>query len=236
MKSEMLRFVLILFIGLFGALNIGVAQDGFHFGAKGGFTLANQNWNENDRSALLTFHGNVFVESLDLDDRGSLFAQLGLHNRGSSIRNNTFNFNTLQTGYKFQNISLMVGAKKSIPTNFSAGVYYLLGLRAEYTLSNNLEQVLIDFCSITTTTNRCPFPDPLFVNSFNYGLTVGGGFEFGGTDFFTPAIEFSISPDVSFQYDRPELPNLGLNQARIRNITFEISLVLKFLREIVYVE
>ena len=74
------------------------------------------------------------------------------------------------------------------------------------------------------------------MNSFNYGLTVGGGFEFGGTDFFTPAIEFSISPDVSFQYDRPELPNLGLNQARIRNITFEISLVLKFLREIVYVE
>ena len=235
MKSLMIRYTFAIVI-IFFLNNVLIAQDGYHFGAKGGITLANQNWNENDRSALLAFHGNVFIESRDLDDRGALFAQIGLHTRGSSIRNNTFAFNTIQTGYRFQNASLMVGARRVVPANFSAKLYYSLGLRAEYTLSNNLEQILVDFCSITTTVNRCPFPDPIFINHFNYGLTVGGGFEFLGTDFFTPAIEFSISPDVSFQYDRPELPNLGLSQTRIRNISFEISLVLKFLREIVYVE
>lgn len=241
MKSVITTLVFICC--LFGInKNTALAQGGYHFGVKGGVTLANQNWNDNERRVLLALHGNVFIESRDADDKGALFAQIGMHTRGSSITTASLGFGNLQTGYRFQNISLLAGARKKISPLHRATPYYMVGIRAEYTVANNLAQIQQDFCSNLTAGFGCPFPDPFFVRELNYGITIGGGLEFAGTEFFTPAIEFSISPDLSFQYDRPRLENVVnapggvLQQARVRNITFEVSLVFKFLREIVYTD
>lgn len=238
MNDRLLRCCFILFLATLLYIPASHAQGGFHFGAKGGVSLANQNWNEFERRMLFTYHGNIFVETRDVDYRGALFAQIGIHTRGSSIRSgNVFGQSSIPAGYKFQNLSLMVGAKKHIDSDMHVHPYYMVGIRAEYTIGNNLQQVIETICTpsyLALTNNRCLLPDPIFINSWNYGISIGGGFEFQGGDFFTPSLEFTVSPDVSFQYDRPDLPNFGVTQARVRNLTFEVSLVLRFLREVIY--
>ncbi len=212
-----------------------LAQDGgYHFGAKGGLSLATQNWNNAERRFKLTNHFNVFIETLDPDDRGALFAQIGLHTRGSAIRFSFLNGGFGQDGYTFKNISLMLGAKKKINPLANSHPYYFFGIRAEYNVSNNLEELFLRYCTgAIQKTVTLPIPD--FVNRFNYGASIGGGFEFEATEFFIPAIEITFSPDFGFQYDAPELNTIpAVPQTRIRNMTLEVSLVLKFLREIVY--
>ena len=233
------RTIFVVFISLVCLKPNAQGQAGFHFGAKLGPSLANQSWNENERRMLLTYHGNVFLETRDPDNRGALFAQLGIHNRGSSFRTINFGRSNIESGYKFQNVSLMLGAKKRIETSMAARPYYLVGIRAEYTIDDNLEEVITSICTssfLSEVNNLCPFPDPIFINRINYGISIGGGFEFTGGEFFTPSLEFTISPDISMQYDRPDLPNFNVSAAQVRNLTFEVSLVLKFLREVVYTD
>jgi len=213
-------------------------QDGFHFGIKGGPTLANQTLNESDRRFLLTYHGSLFVESRDPGDRGALYAQLGMHNRGSSFGRSNIGSSGLQ--YNFQNLSLQLGARKKVSSGLSVQPYYFVGIRVEYTLGDNMEEMFLRLFNINSNNinNNFSFSllEPEFVNKINYGLSFGGGFEFSGGEFFTPALEFNISPDVSFQYDRPELNNPPVPVTQIRNLTFEVSLVLKFLREVIYTD
>jgi len=76
-------------------------------------------------------------------------------------------------------------------------------------------------------------------------MSIGGGIEFLGSAYIQPAIEFTISPDLSLQYQSPAIPNvispydgrtITIGERRIRNITFEISFILRFLREVIYVD
>jgi len=94
-------------------LNSSFTQSGYHFGVKGGLSLASQNWNNSERRFLLTNHVNLFIESRDPDDKGSLFAQIGYHTRGSSIRISLLNAG-FDDGYTFKNASLLIGAKRKI--------------------------------------------------------------------------------------------------------------------------
>lgn len=217
------------------------AQGGFHFGLKAGPTLASQSWNFGERRMATTYHANVFVESRDLNDKGSLFAQVGLHNRGSSL--SVFNLGA-GSSVNFQNLSLAVGAKKNVSSSMNMQPYYMLGIRGEYNLSHNLLE-LIQLCANNPnlcinnpnpSQNKCPYPDPIYVNSITYGITIGGGLELSGGEFFTSAIEFSFSPDLAYQLQRPanQVGGLTQSQLQVRNVSFEISLVLKFLREVIY--
>ena len=212
------------------------AQGGYHFGLKGGPTLANQNWDGFERRYALTYNISGFVESRDPEDRGSLFAQLGLHNRGSSV--GLFGFRS-RRNYNFKNISLLLGAKKAVDTELlGAKPYYFLGIRGEYTLAHNLVEMFEFFENILFNNPQIMnagslLVEPAFVRRWNYGISIGGGFEFSGTEFFNPALEFTISPDLSYQYQR--FPNsISPFETQVRNVSFEISLVLRFLREIVY--
>lgn len=223
------------------AVDLG-AQGGYHFGIKAGPTLANQTWNEGERRMLFAYHGNVFVESRDPNDRGSLYAQLGMHTRGSSIRLLTLG-SSVDNGYKFQNISLQVGAKKNVSSSLNFQPYYFAGIRGEYNVSNNLLDIIERYCTGNTQI-VCNFPDPVFINKITYGITIGGGLILSESEFFSPTIEFSFSPDMSYQYQQPSLgnipnPNGGtttLGERQIRNVSFEVSLVLKFLREVIYTD
>jgi len=214
------------------------AQQGYHLGIKGGLTIANQTWNQGERRPSLLTHANFFVETRDKNNTGSLFAQLGYHSRGSGIRFfNAFSGQVFGNGYRFNNLSLLLGAKRKFYSKKDFVPYYLVGIRAEYTVNNNLDELLntcLDFQSIEGF--FCPYPEPIFANNVVYGISIGGGLEFKGSEFFNPALEFTVSPDIGLQLNQPELSNPPLRQARVRNISFEISLVLRFLREIVYEE
>jgi len=222
---------------------LAVSQDGYHFGIKAGPTFGTQTWNEAERNFLLDYHASVFVESRDLEDKGSLYAMLGYHARGSSLRfQNFFNGSNQSAGYIFKNLALQVGARKPFLAALNVDPYYFVGIRGEYQLDNNLDDIIMRFCQAGQFV--CPFPDPFFVNKFTAGITIGGGVELTEGKFFQPCLEFSISPDLTFQYQQPELGRISnpqggtttIGEREIRNVTFELTLVLKFLREIIYYE
>ncbi|NNE26699.1 MAG: hypothetical protein HKN09_07630 [Saprospiraceae bacterium] len=221
-----------------------LSQDaGFYFGPKAGLTIGMQNWNQSERDPLLSYHGALFMESIDTDYRGSLFAQIGYHTRGSSIR--VFNINNgiaFNDGYKFRNLSLMLGAKKRIRTEKFSVPYYFFGVRLEYNVSNNLEDIQERFA---LSPSVAFYPTPFFVNKWVYGASIGGGIEFLGSAYVQPTIEFTISPDLSFQYNSPVIPNvvspfngqlISIPERTIRNVTFEVSFVVRFLREVIYID
>ena len=190
---------------------------------------------------MINYHGAVLIESLDKEYKGSLFAQLGYMSRGSDL-----GFRSLSGGFNnsaivFRNISLALGAKKKLLTKTLSTPYYFVGVRAEYQLSNNLEAIQIRYSSTALATN---FPLPGFVRNWTYGLSLGAGIEFLGSEYVAPALELTISPDIGLQYESPALPVVNpstgqgttLPERKIRNITLELSLVVRFFRKVIYTD
>lgn len=246
----MIRTIL-TFCFIFLLAGTSLAQ-GFAFGIKGGPTLATQNWdNSLQRDVAIKYHGIAFIESLSEEDQFVLFAQAGYHIKGSAIRNR--NFVSVLTGnvvrppareFLFRNVSLTVGAKQKFELNSTTKWYWLLGVRGDYTVSTNLG-IYTDFVTRNPTFAIYPFDVPEFIRDFNYGVSVGAGLEFPFSEYIAGLVEFSVNPDFSFQYEQPEIPNVtdpytgnsrSIPQRQIRNLTFEITLGLRFLRKIEYVD
>jgi len=235
MKIQFMRRTL-LFLILCACLTQLNSQS-FYFGPKLGPTIGLQQWNSFDRDPLLASHAAFFIESPDPQNLGSLYAQLGYHLRGSSIfTNNLTTLNIQRNAIKFRNLSLQVGAKKKLESEKSSSPYYHFGIRVEYTVSDNLdvyEQRNLNFPI---------YPFPELVNKVNYGVNIGGGWEWKADKFLIPFIEINIAPDFSLQYEQPRIdnvshPTLGttsIGERKIRNITFELSLGIKFFREVIY--
>jgi len=216
---------------------------GYWFGVKGGLAMNNQSWGSGtsnfgiNRSALFTLNGDIFTETLDEDKKGALYAQLGFHTRGSALRyySNFYDFNT-NVKYKFQNIVLELGAKKSLEISEKLSTYFILGIRGEYTVGNNLGSV--------TSFGELVSPD--YIRKFNYGVTFGGGFEQVVSELSNIFVEFSIQPDLSFQYEQfpienirnPWVPNerINLPLTQVRNLSIEAKVGIKFLRKVIYID
>ncbi len=216
----------------------------FWFGTKGGGAMNFQSWGDGsfggsvNRDPLFSFNGDVYIESLDEFKKGALYAQIGFHTRGSSFR--FFSFNNIfsqQQGFKFRNIVAEIGAKKSLISGEKYIPYFILGVRAEYTVSTNLDDY-VNFGQLFYPINE-------FVRKFNYGVTAGGGFELPVSDLSNVFIEFSLQPDLSFQYEQQPLfnitdpwtsqpVNIGLRQ--VRNLSLEVKVGIKFLRKVEYVD
>lgn len=217
----------------------------FAFGIKAGPSVGFQKWELFERDPLFKYHGAVFIES-DNPDFGFL-GQLGYHARGSAIRNLSF-FSVGGTQYRqpsqefiFNNISLLLAAKQKFPFGSTDNLfYYMLGIRGEYNLSNNLDL----YQDINSVLNIYPFPE--LVNSVTYGITIGGGIELPISEFIAGIVELSIQPDLAKQYFQPPISNVidpyrpgqtrTLSERRITNTTLELSLGLRFLRKITYVD
>ncbi len=227
-----------IFLPLFVALAFctGAYSQSFVFGPKFGGTIGIQNWSGIDRDALIAYHGALFIESWSEDKNSSFFGQLGYHQRGSAQR--TFNFTGGTNGQQFifNNAVLAFGAKSKFKTYNANKPYYKIGIRLEYTLNTNLEQYLI---------YGGYFPLDPFVNKFNYGAMAGVGYEIQFSEFVGGFIEATLSPDISLQYEQPPLSNVldpitnrarNLNEQTIRNISFEISVGLKLLRKIEFID
>ncbi|MCB0623145.1 MAG: hypothetical protein KDC43_04290 [Saprospiraceae bacterium] len=233
-----------LFLILAGLASTSIAQS-YAFGLKGGLTLGVQQWNSFDRDPLFKYHGIAFIESYDEADLFSVFAQAGYHIKGSAIRNSVFslgNGNTVKAPtqeFQFRNLSLTLGGKKKYDLN-STKAYYMLGIRGDYTLSTNLSEYeeVNQFLSF--------YPSDNWVRKWNYGVTFGGGFEFPFAELMQGLIEFTVNPDFSRQYWQPAIPNvpnprdpansLTIPERKINNITFELTLGLRFIRLVEYID
>ncbi len=215
-----------------------MAQGGMAWGAKGGFTIATQRWNGADaQQALPSYHGAAFVEWLGAwkgrdsirQKRSSFGLELGYHRKGNGVRVQYINANgnnvrTLLTN-EFHNVSLVLFGKGNYRTGRNTEVYYTLGIRADYTAKFSI-----------LATSYAPY-----VNSFNYGATLGGGYvyQFNNSP-IALFIEASISPDISRQIYVPAgIPTVyqvngstyqyPSTEQKVNNLIGEISVGIKFL-------
>jgi len=211
----------------------------FWFGPKLGPTVGFQQWNNFDRQPLFTRHAAIFIESFaDEDDNGAVYAQLGYHTRGSSIRfTNGFTSDIFSEGIEFYNLSLQGGIKRFLKKNNKSSTYYMVGARLEYTINTNLQDANSE--SIDPF-----FPIDDFTNKFNYGISFGGGINYSLSELFGGFVEVSFHPDVSFQYQQAALPTgitnpftgtiQTIGERQIRNLTLEITFGINILRKVIY--
>jgi hypothetical protein len=250
-KGDTMRHTIIWVVSLVLLSSIPAIGQGFYFGLKGGPTIGFQQWEQIERDPLYKYHAAAFIESYDEEDRYSLFVQLGYHIKGSAIRNRNF-FNRL-TGnvirppaqeFLFRNLSLILGGKQKFEVGTTSKVFYQLGLRGDYTLSTNLD-VYQRFNEANPAYAIYPFDDKQFINTFNYGVSVGGGIQFELSELVGTVVELTVNPDFSNQYEQPEIPNVTdpytgqlrtLRERRIRNLTVELSVGFRFLRKVVYID
>lgn len=228
-----------------------IQAQGYAFGVKGGLTIGTQNWSGLEQDPLVKYHGIAFIESLSDDNEFAIFAQLGYHIKGSAQRNRRFTSvitgNIVQPKAKeflFNNLSLTLGGKQKFNFSGSTKVYYGFGIRLDYTLSTNLDEYT-DFNLRNPAYAIYPFDEPTFINEFNYGVYLGGGFEIPFGELTGMVLEFSVNPDFSLQYRQPPIPNVTdpytgnertLQERKIRNLTFEVTAGFRFLNKIEYID
>lgn len=219
------------------------------FGIKGGLTIGVQQWNGFQQDPLFKYNGILFVESAPEGNEFAVFAQAGYHIKGSAIRNrnvrdrfdDTKVYRLPAQDFQFRNISLVLGGKQKYDFSAAAKAYYLIGIRGDYTVSTNLKE----YEAINLLYNSLYFPIDGFVNKWNYGVTVGGGLEFPFAELVGGIIELTVNPDFSRQYRQPEIPNVydpftggsrTIPERLIRNITFEVTVGLRLIHKVVYVD
>ncbi len=223
--------ILLLILGL----NYTAQSQSYNFGLRLGPSIGFQQWNGFDQDPLFAYHGAAFIESFTEDSPSSLYAQLGYFTRGSSFRSFSFNGFSLSQGFQFNNISLTVGAKNIFRESGSLKLFYTVGIRGDYTVSTNLS----DYDRFAS-----PFyPNDEFVNKINYGLSIGGGIQYQLSEFIGGSVEVSINPDVSKQFQQPQIDNIlnpytnqqtSIGAREIRNLSIDISLSIRFLRKVEY--
>lgn len=223
-----------------------VFGQGYAFGVKAGPTLAFQQWNDFQRDPLLGWHGAVFLESLDEEDKYSLFSSLGYHQRGAALR---YRFNNaglisplVSSKFLFHNISLTLGARQKFDYRENVKYFYSVGIRGEYTVATNLD----DYIEINQLNRSLFFPDNEFVNPVTAGLTISGGFQYHFAELGSIVVELSVMPDVTRQYFQPPIPNVAdpfnpgqirdLAAREIRNVSIELSIGLRFLNKYIYID
>jgi hypothetical protein len=225
----------LLFLGLLLVHTSNYFGQSFYFGPKVGPSLNFQFWNDTENDPLLGLNGDIFIESAEEDISSSFYASIGYRTRGSAWRTGQigtqFNFNSLK--FRFNNAVLEVGAKKMLSTDKEINPYYAVGLRGEYNISTNLKQY----------ENELYFPQESFVRKIVYGPSFSGGFEFNFRELSKFAIELNLSSDLNSQYYQPPIANIRdpftgiqttLQERNIRNYSFEVKFLFKFLRKVIY--
>ncbi len=227
----------------------GLLSQSFYFGIKGGSSIGYQKWETFNQKPVLTYHVATFLESYSEDNPlNSLYVQLGYHNRGSALRNaigiTIYNeYYRLPTrNFLFHNISLGLGAKRKQDFKDNLKTFYSFGLRGEYTIGTNLAK----YADLNKRMSSLYYPDELFVKKWTYGATVGGGLEYSFSELVEGLFEITINPDLSNQYDQPQLGSIidpyhpgnttTIPRRRIKNTTVEITIGIRFMRKVEYID
>ncbi len=213
----------------------------------GGPSMGFQRWdNSFDRQPLFKYHAALAIESVDnTDDRGSVFAQIGYHVRGSANRFTFFQgvgspLVVYTEEFQFRNIALILGAKQKFPWGERSKYFYSIGLRGEYTLSTNLGELVGN----QNPAIQIYYPFEGAVNRWIAGASIGGGVEFPFSELVGGQLMLSVHPDFLLQYNQPPIENvidplnpgqrIRIPERRIRNVTLELSLGIRLLRKVVY--
>ncbi len=239
-----------LYIFLLLVSTNALTAQGYAFGVKGGLAVGQQKWNSGGASTndlLFKYQGSLFIESVSQSDKGQsvLFAEAGYHLRGSAFRyrsgqgydlsGNPVKIDGFTQEFVFKNVGLIVGAKRRGVLG-KEKAFFTVGLRGEYTVGTGLDDSNPYFVS--------SYPQKEFVRKFQYGLSISGGYDFPISELIGAFVEFSVQPDLSLQYYRPEFPafdpynriNIIVPEQAIRNVSFELSIGFRFLRKIEYVD
>jgi hypothetical protein len=230
----------------------GTDWGGYFFGIKGGLSLGSQDWASIETELRPGYHVAGFLESIPTEGTFSFWGQLGYHQRGSRIsrrRAITFQGNQVRLpadAFVFNNISLGIGGKQVIAYTPLADLYYLIGIRGEYTVSTNLGEY--DQLSATqgiAFRNNYPIDSYEFINRITYGVTAGGGAYLLLSEKIGAMVELSVQPDLGFQYNQGAIDNVinpigggntSIGEQAIRNVTIELSVAFRFLRSFIYVD
>jgi hypothetical protein len=231
----------------------GTDWGGYFFGLKGGLSLGSQDWSGLETELGLGYHVAGFLETIPTRGTFSFWGQLGYHQRGSrSGRRRVITFQGNQVRlpsdpFRFNNISLGIGGKQVVAYTKLADLYYLIGIRGEYTVSTNLG----DYDPRGATQGGLqlrrdyPIDSYEFINRFTYGATVGGGAYLLLSEKVGALLELSIHPDLAYQYNQGQINNVAnpggggntsIGERSIRNLTFEVSVAFRFLRSFVYID
>ena len=232
MKNKFIFLVTLLLFCGFSVLN---AQS-YVFGIKGGPSLASQKWNNFHQGIpLLGYQGALFMESHSEENKSALYGQIGYHTRGTTFRSRSFvstsgNEVRAQTfESKHFNASLGVGIKQKFPLGpEGARGFYGFGARLEYNIKNDLRYVGLESG----------------INKVTYGVSVLGGFELPFSEFVGGFIELSFNPDLGKQIFvfKQVITDTDLNreyilpEQNVLNLTFELSVGIRFLHKIVYID
>ncbi len=226
-----MRYMIGLIVLLFSTSGQLTAQS-YAFGFKLGPTLASQNWQSGGSNNLLVaYHGMAFIESSPEDARRAFFAEAGYHIRGVSLRVSRSLLSPVDANFdralKFQNVSLSLGAKSKFEVGALEG-FYGFALRGEYTVDYDLDiyQGLDEG-----------------VNRFIGGITASGGIQKQLSELVAGFLELRFSPDVSTQIFIPSgtytspftSAQIPIRENNIRNVSIELSVGIRFLHKIVYV-
>ncbi|NOT37003.1 MAG: hypothetical protein HOP11_06465 [Saprospiraceae bacterium] len=205
------------------------------YGIRGGLGLSSQRWaSGSDRDPLLTYHGDFTID-IESEKGNVFYIATGYHQRGSAIIFSRFvdqNGNTQpggSFGMKFHNVGLEIGVKKARKLE-SWKVLYGVGARVEYNAKTQIDV----------------FPEYTdFIVRTTAGLSLHGSVERNLNKFVVFGLEGRVSPDFTRQiYVPPGTPYFdpttggvrnGPEQS-IRNFGIELSLTLKFLQIIEYIE
>lgn len=240
-----------LFAGLFIFIGQTTAQSTayvFSFGPTAGL----QKWdNSSNREPLFQYHAAFAMETINNEnDRASFFMQLGYHVKGSASRfrfydiNSGFPGGTYTERFKFNNFSLVLGAKQRFDLGSSGRTryFYFGGIRGDYTYNTNIDNL----SSASASCNPAAYPLIGGVQRWMFGFSVGGGMEFKFSELVGAQIQLSVNPDVTPQYRQNAIPNVidlcnpgnvyNIEERRIRNTTVELSFGLRLLKKVVYVE
>lgn len=227
----MYKYIVIFVFGILCTDSL-LAQ-GFVWGPKGGFTLAGQNFTGYQRDLLSTWHGSLFIENLTEENKYGLYAQIGYHNRGSAIRTQRFvNMNGQTVGPRsfrseFGNIALQLGGKQKFDLGVETKWYFGVGLRGEYNVNVSIPEIYPNIENLT--------------KKFVYGANAMIGIEYMFDRLAGVVVEFNVAPDFSDQIIVPAQrsvtnPNRIIPEQKIRNISYEISLGFRLVREVIYVD
>jgi hypothetical protein len=249
-NEEMIRLFTfsLLLLSFFGQTTAQSTAYVFNIGPTAGL----QKWdNTAGREPLFQYHASFAMESINNeDDRSSFFMQLGYHVKGSATR---FRFNDIISGlpgrvyterFKFNNFSLVLGAKQRYHSGPSGNTsyFYFGGIRGDYTYSTNIDNLP----NASTSCNPAAYPLMGGLQRWMAGFSVGGGIEVKFSELVGAQIQLSVNPDVTPQYRQNAIPNVidicnpgnvyNIQERRIRNTTVELSIGLRLLKKVVYVE
>lgn len=245
----MMRFVCLLVMIVCSAFQLKAQSTAYVF--QFGPTVGLQKWdNSFEREPLFKYHAALSMESVDNeDDRNSLFMQVGYHVKGSATRFRYYNINSGAPGgtfteeFRFNNISVIFGAKqkRDIGTTGRTRFFYGGGLRFDYTLSTNIDELSKGNPSLAIL-----YPSVAYMNRWMVGFTVSTGIEFKLKELIGGEIKLSIQPDVTTQYNQPSIGNIidpfnpgniiTISERRIRNAAVELGIGIRLIRKVEYID